>query len=355
MQVLAMSIKIRAVVAVLVVGIVAYGVALAQFKAASSSSEQMAKSAEAFLASLSDEQKAKAVMPMDSPQRTDWHFIPKASRKGLQIREMDQAQRKAAHALLERSLSKVGYGKAVKIMELESLLKELEKSKTSSPLRDPERYYFTVFGKPGADGKWGLSIEGHHLSLNFVVDKGSVTSFAPLALCSNPATVMSDVIPSVKKGQRLLAAEEQLAFDLLASLSPDQKKKAIVAEKALSEVRAAGEPQPPQTKAEGIAAKDLNDKQREQLKSLVTTYLANLADEVAEQRVKSIDAAGWGTVHFAWAGAEKPGVGHYYKIQGEAFLIEFVNTQPDAAGNPANHIHCVWRNMDGDFGIPVKK
>ena len=44
---------------------------------------------------------------------------------------------------------------------------------------------------------------------------------------------------------------------------------------------------------------------------------------------------------------------HYYRIQGPTFLIEFVNTQPDPAGNPANHIHCVWRDMQGDLGIPI--
>jgi hypothetical protein len=37
-------------------------------------------------------------------------------------------------------------------------------------------------------------------------------------------------------------------------------------------------------------------------------------------------------------------------VQGPTFLIEFNNTQ-----NGANHIHSVWRNMLGDFGIPLKK
>jgi hypothetical protein len=165
---------------------------------------------------------------------------------------------------------------------------------------------------------------------------------------------MTDTIPAVKKGQRLLAAEEQTAFDLLGMLSADQKKKAIIAAEALKEVRAPGEPQPPQTAPEGIPVKDLDKKQGEQLKKLVAAYLANVPDDVAEQRLKKIEA-GWEGVHFAWAGAEKPGVGHYYKVQGETFLIEFVNTQPDAAGNIANHIHAVWRSMEGDFGIPLKK
>jgi hypothetical protein len=348
-----MKIRNRALVAVGLLGLLVAGIAMARLEAVVSG-KQMAQQAEAFLASLSDEQRAKASMSLDAPERTDWHFIPKATRKGLQVREMNEEQQKKAHALLAASLSKVGYDKATKIMELENLLKELEKGKTGTPLRDPQRYYFIVFGKPAADGKWGLSIEGHHLSLNFVVEKGNVTSFSPLAMGVNPATVMDDYIPTVKKGQRLLASQEQLAFDLLGSLSADQKKKAVIAEKAPAEVRAAGEPQPPQTAPEGIANKELNDQQRGLLKQLVAAYLANVPDDVAEQRLKVIEK-GWDSVHFAWAGADKPGVGHYYRVQGETFLIEFVNTQADAAGNIANHIHAVWRSMEGDFGIPLKK
>ncbi|MSU53073.1 MAG: DUF3500 domain-containing protein, partial [Opitutaceae bacterium] len=37
--------------------------------------------------------------------------------------------------------------------------------------------------------------------------------------------------------------------------------------------------------------------------------------------------------------------GHYYRIQGKTFVVEFDNTQ-----NKANHVHTVWRNFDGDFG-----
>jgi hypothetical protein len=68
-------------------------------------------------------------------------------------------------------------------------------------------------------------------------------------------------------------------------------------------------------------------------------------------RRELIRKAGWQNVHFAWAGALKPGVGHYYRVRGQDFLIEFVNTQADPAGNPANHIHCVWRDLTGDFDL----
>ncbi len=72
-------------------------------------SQQMTQSASSLLGMLSDEQKAKAQHPLDSPQRMGWHFIPKDSRKGLQLNEMDDEQRQAAHALLKSALSDVGY------------------------------------------------------------------------------------------------------------------------------------------------------------------------------------------------------------------------------------------------------
>ena len=317
--------------------------------------EAMTERADAFIGSLTAEQKTKALMSYDAPQRVDWHFIPKPTRKGLQVKEMNEEQRKAAHALLQSALSEVGYGKATKIMELEKLLAELEKSKKGGNIRDPERYYFTVFGTPGKEAKWGLSVEGHHLSLNFVVEKGEVISSTPTVLSANPAVVKSDNVPSIKPGTRVLAKEEELAFDLLASLSAEQRKAAVIAEKAPPEIRAAGEPQPPQEAPVGIPLDKLSTEQKKTLLDLIGVYATNLPTDVATARMAAIDKAGIAAIHFAWAGADKPGIGHYYRIQGPSFLIEFVNTQADAAGNPANHIHSIWRDMGGDFAIAIKK
>jgi hypothetical protein len=315
--------------------------------------ESMTAAATKYLASLSEEQRAQSVMEYDHPERSDWHFIPKAHRKGLQVRDMDDSQRQRAHDLLRSSLSQIGYDKATKIMELENLLKELETGRTGSPLRDPYRYYFTVFGEPDSTGRWGLSVEGHHLSLNFVVEGDRVISSTPTVFAANPAIVKSASSTNIKEGLRLLADEEQLAFQLLASLTDEQKQKAIIAAEPLGEVRAAGEKEPPQDAPAGLAAEAMTREQTNLLRQLVEAYAQNLPEEVAKARMEEIRQAGPGHVHFAWAGAEQPGSGHYYRIQGPTFLIEFVNTQPDAAGNPANHIHCLWRDIRGDFAIPV--
>jgi hypothetical protein len=314
----------------------------------------MTTAANQWLGSLSDDQKKIGLLEYDAPVRVDWHFIPKATRKGVQYRDMNEAQRKAALALLRSTVSEIGYHKATSIMGLEVLLKDLEKSKTGTPLRDSERYYFTIFGKPTESSKWGLSIEGHHMSLNFVVEGGKVISSTPQMFGANPAIVKNSTVESVKTGTELLAKEERLALELLHALDADQRKVAVIADKALDEVRNAGAPQPPADAPVGLVASKMTDAQKKILRALVDAYAAGMPEEVARQRWEAIESTGFDKLHFAWAGGDQLGQGHYYRIQGDTFAIEFVNTQPDAAGNPANHIHCMWRDQRGDFALPIK-
>lgn len=334
--------------------IVAASAGTAFWKAGSVGADMTGK-AVAFLGTLDEERKAKTVMAYDKPERLDWHFIPKEYRKGLQLKEMNDKQREAAHALLRSVLSEVGYDKATKIMQLEHILHVLEAERGGSRFaRETDRYYYTVFGSPSEKGQWGLSIEGHHLSLNFVVKDGEVVSSTPTFFAANPATVKNEVEAGLKTGTRVLKDEEQFAFDLVNSLDDPQRKKTITADKAPREIRAAGEPQPPADEKVGISFEELNEEQKETMKNLVVSYLKNMPEEIAKKRFVDIVEAGPANVRFSWAGPTKPGVGHYYRVQGPTFLIEFVNTQPDPAGNPANHIHCVWRDMRGDFAVAAK-
>ena len=314
----------------------------------------MTTAANQWIALLTEDQKKIGLLDYDAPARVDWHFIPKASRKGVQYRDMNEAQRKAALALLRSAVSEIGYQKATYIMELEVLLKDLEKTKTNTPLRDSQRYYFTVFGQPSESSKWGLSIEGHHMSLNFVVAAGKVVSSTPQMFGANPAIVKNSTVPSVKTGGEILAKEQRLALELLAALTPEQRKVAMIAEKSLDEVRNAGVPQPPTDAPVGLVAGKMTDAQKKILRALVDAYAAGMPEDVARERWEAIEATGFDKLHFAWAGGDQIGQGHYYRIQGDTFAIEFVNTQPDAAGNPANHIHCMWRDQRGDFALPVK-
>jgi hypothetical protein len=119
----------------------------------------MAEAAGKFLAALTPEQRARAVYPFDADERLNWHFIPK-SRKGLPFKEMDERQRELARAFLRAGLSQQGYLKATTIMSLEEVLRALEGGR--GPIRDPDLYFFTVFGEPSEKETWGWRVEGHH-------------------------------------------------------------------------------------------------------------------------------------------------------------------------------------------------
>jgi len=315
----------------------------------------MAQAANAWLDSLDPAQRTLASKPFDDAKRTDWHFVPKPTRKGVQLRDMTEPQQAAALAVLRSVLSQIGYDKSVAIMELDEILRILEGSRAKN-IRDPKRYFLTIFGTPTDVGSWAISFEGHHLSLNFTVRDGRLVDSTPQFMGANPAEVKTPLpnLPAV--GRRVLEQEESVAFELVNSLDEGQRAKAVIAAEPPKEIRGAGEPQASREPAVGIGFGELSAPRQAMLKRLVDVYCESMPEEVMAERRKLIEASdgGWDAVQFAWAGSLKPGIGHYYRVEGPTFVIELCNVQPDAEGNPANHIHCVWRDRTGDFDLPTR-
>jgi hypothetical protein len=302
----------------------------------------IADTAKSFLASLTPDQKAKAVFRFEDDERFNWHFIPK-ERKGLPFREMAPYQKHLAHALLGSGLSQRGYIKASTIMSLEDVLRELEKD--NGERRNPEKYYFSIFGEPSDKGTWGYRVEGHHVSLNFTLANGTVSA-SPNFFGANPAEVRQ----GPRKGLRVLGREEDLGRELITALSPEQKTVAIVSKEAYKDIITMASRQAAlEGQASGIQASKLNANQRTLLTNLLDEYVHNFPDDIAQARLDQIQKAGT-NLYFAWAGVEQRGGPHYYRVQSPTFLIEYDNTQ-----NDSNHIHSVWRDFNGDFGRDLLK
>jgi len=301
----------------------------------------LADAAKAFLASLTPELRARASFAFDNQEeRLNWHFIPK-ERKGVALREMTSAQKQLAHALLSAGLSQQGVIKAHTIMSLEQVLKEIEKNGPNE--RDPEKYYVSIFGEPSESGTWGYRFEGHHISQNFTVVKGRVAS-SPNFFGANPAMVKD----GPRAGLRALAREEDLGRAVVQSLTDAQRTIAIVDKTAYKDIftmasrKAVLEGQP-----NGLAWAKLTPKQRELVTALVEEYAGNFPAPLAEQRMDQFRKS-QASLYFAWAGGVNVGDPHYYRIQTSALLIEYDNTQ-----NNNNHIHSVWRDFAGDFGVDL--
>jgi hypothetical protein len=302
----------------------------------------MAEAAMAWLESLELDQRAQASLPFSGDERYQWSYTP-GPRNGLRLKEMTAAQRSAALRLFDAGLSVRGAATARQIIVHESILHETERieQRPSEDERDPELYYFTVFGEPGGAAPWGWRASGHHLALNFAVVAGELVSPTPLFFGANPA----EVHHGPERGLRILAAEEDLARALLGSLDAEQKTHAIVDPVAPADIltknyRVAD----PTAVPHGIAYATLLGEQRGRLVSLIRHYIERTADEVSAPVWVRIERAGLDELTFAWAGPEERGQGHYYAVKGPTFLIEYDNTQ-----NRANHIHSVWRDLTLDW------
>lgn len=301
--------------------------------------QEMAAAAAKFLDSLDAAQKAKATFDFKGEERSNWHFIPKP-RNGLTIKDMNPGQRALAHALLASGLSQQGYGKATNIMSLEPVLYDLEGAARTFP-RDRELYYFSVFGKPGAKDTWGWRVEGHHVSANFTVVNGDLIAGTPSFFGSNPAEVKQ----GPRKGLRVLAGDEDLGRQLVKSLNEEQRKTAIILTTAPKDILTEAKRKVQPLETAGIAGSKLTADQTGLLMNVIKEYVFRVRPDVASEDLKKIEAAGVDKVYFAWAGGVERGEGHYYRVQGPTFLLEYDNTQ-----NNNNHIHAVWRDFANDFG-----
>jgi hypothetical protein len=306
--------------------------------------DEMASAAGAFVASLKPEQAEKGTFKLKDDERENWHFIPKA-RKGLPIKEMTPEQRQLATKLLRSGLSDAGHRKATTIMNLETILKELE-GPNSRMVRDPELYYVSVFGKPDPKGTWGWRVEGHHMSVNFTIVKGEYVAGTPSFFGSNPAEVKE----GPRKGLRALADEEDMGRQVVKALSAEQRDQAIFDKTAPKDIFTMAERHVKPLEQKGIAAAKLNKTQKDLLMQLINAYLNNNRPDLAKEDLRKIQEAGVDKIHFAWAGGIEKGEPHYYRVQGPTFLLEYDNTQ-----NNANHIHAVWRDFANDFGEDLLK
>jgi hypothetical protein len=310
--------------------------------ASGSDTSALAGTARTFLSALNDRQRAAAWFSFDHPERTRWAYVPER-RTGIPLQAMDAGQRTAAFEFLGTGLSERGTGLARGIIELEGTLRELEGAAGSpwGPRRDPELYFLALFAGPGGTHPWGWSFEGHHLSVNVTELGPHGQIVAPLFMGANPARVPS----GPREGTRLLAAEEDLAFELLHMLDPRQRARATIAAQPSDDILTRNVPEVGRMAFAGLPAAEMTIAQQRQLRRLLELYAGRMADSAASRQLQRIEEAGFGRLHFVWAGAHQPREPHYYRIHGPTVLVEYDNAQSDA-----NHVHTVWRDLENDFG-----
>jgi len=359
---------------------------------------KMAEAAQAWLDRLDDEQRSVGQWtgPTDDAseaERRRWFYTP-TDHGGLTGHQQRPAQQRAAMTLVAAGLSEAGYVTVATTIGLENVLDRAEGFVTRFDRergRDPGLYYLRVFGTPGDTGAWGYRFGGHHVSLNNLVVDGELAATTPCFMGADPA--VSPLLGGALN--RPLARVEDLARELVRSLSPELGQRAVLLPKAPSDFVTANrstigegdrviplagiwrdERFPDDTEQDklqalsdsideaagytdedhevvaysaapkGVPGSELNGGQRDLLRALLGTYFGRVPVSVSP--MAAYDDAALDAVHIAWAGPLEPGAPHYYRLQGPRLLVEWDNTQ-----RGANHAHSVWRNPESDFGLDV--
>lgn len=351
---------------------------------------QMAAEAERLVESFDDLQTEIAVWPFPSDdERRLWFYTP-TDHGGLTLAAMTQQQHRLVFRLIASGLSTPGYVTASTIIGLENVLDHLEGFTASFERprgRDPLMYYVRFFGQPSTGGTWSWRLGGHHISLNFTIVDGELASSTPLFFGADPASA-----PLLGPHPlRPLAGVEDLARELVSSLTSEQRGIAVVAPRAPTDLVGANRSsltdgdQPivlPQIwrrvfdgevgeqlqraqsrleSATGVEAADLeamsfthqpkglpagamNTGQRDMLDALLRLYVHRLPEDLADEEAAKFAGVALDEVHFLWAGGLAPGQPHYYRLHSRTLLAEYDNSARDA-----NHVHTVWRDPRGDF------
>jgi len=318
----------------------------------------MVQAASTFLASLTPQQRAKAVLSFDDGERFVWQEAP-GVRSGVVLRELSEPQKRLAMDLLRSGTGDGGFRRIQMSMAREPVLSAQQKAPEAQALRDPSLFYITIFGTPSAATPWGWTFEGHYISTHFTI-RGNQVSAAPMFLGSQPndlpaarlegtAAAAAAKIPSGLAG-RIMGPEEDKARALVQSLDAKQRGIAVFdrTEKRDADMlsgintrRVTPLPSP------GLAARQMNAQQKTMLVALVDEYLTRIpADVAAERHRRLLEGEALENVTFQWAGSTEVGQAHAYIVQGPTFLIEYAQNRNNAVG----HVHTLWRDFDGDFG-----
>lgn len=311
------------------------------------STQPVVDAANAFIATLSEEQRSRALFPVDDREWQQWANIHISIRQGVGFLEFDEQQAETAFALIASGLSERGYDNARKIMQLEGHLADLLDNHVEY---GEKRYWLTIMGEPSATEPWGWQLDGHHLIVNFFV-LGDQVVMTPTFMGSEPTSASEGKYAGV----RVFDDELQTGLAFMNSLSDEQKNQATL---TTAKIWADNRGELFQDNAivpyEGLKLDGLSGDQKELAINLVQQYTGQIRPGHDEIKLAEV-MKHWDDTYFAWVGESEQDSVFYYRLHSPVVMIEFDQQPPVALDLPKvptrDHIHTVVRTPNGnDYG-----
>ncbi len=352
--------------------------------------QELTESTQSFLDTLTEEQRATVLRPFDDPFRTRafCYVLARCNDEyvGLQMQDLNSAQKIALNNLLMKSFSGAGYSRAIQTMNREWLVEETENAHRADPenyptvgsplvaqwtppaKRSAPNYYIAFFGEPASMSPWGIRFEGHHLSYNLTFGgegEEAMVAIAPMFFGSSPM-IISEVPATAEgeatlyprwqqeEGQQLLHREAWLARSFLRSLDEPTLLPGTWSE--LPDVVLAGGADVPldavsylEGELPGIAVAELSPVQQQLVSEFALEFLElqSSAHIDVDAFVEDITGA-----RVWWFGDRENEQGDlYFRVQSDRYLVEVLqsNTFGVVSEVASNHVHASFRDLTHDW------
>lgn len=307
--------------------------------------ETVVAAAQAFLATLSADQREQALYDRDDLEAMrQWSNLPVGiggTRNGLQIGGLAREQQEAALSVAEAVLSEDGFAELQGIIAAGDVL---DRRGGGDTYFGSDRNFIAFFGQPSRSERFTVQIGGHHL--------GVTTTYAGGQVSPTPAFTGVDPRWFEVAGRRVepLRDEADSVFALLGALPDDVRARARL-EGAFSDVMVgAGDDGQFPTPSQGVRVSELAAADRERVTAVIRNWVGDSDERVGEALMR-LYRSQYGDTYLAWGGSIRlDDRGAYLRLDGPRLWIEFSNQEQTGNGDEV-HYHSIFRDKKSDYGV----
>ena len=312
---------------------------------------EVAAAAQAFLATLTEEQRETVLYDFDDEAKTTgWSNFPTnlVERNGLSLADLDAEQQAAALAVMEAALSEQGYSRLEAIRAADAYL-AANQSDSGDSGGGPggglsfgeDLYSIAFFGEPVETGEFMLQFGGHHLAYNLTY-AGENVSLSPSLTAIEPSTFEYE-------GQSYdpLADEKASAVGAVAALTEEQLAAAEIGD-SYDDLLLGPQNDGPFPEPQGVLVSELSQETQDQVTAMLRTWVGDIDEEAAEALIAQY-VSEYDQTYLGWSEAtELDDETTYIRLDGPSAWIEFSNQ----AGIEVEgvHQHTVFRSQTADYG-----
>ncbi|HUY07502.1 MAG TPA: DUF3500 domain-containing protein [Acidimicrobiales bacterium] len=314
--------------------------------------DRVAQARNAFVSGLGEGSREGVSFPVDTDNWRRWCNIHRfLMRHGLLLDSLSKDERDLALGLVASVLGERGFSEARGVMKLNETIQEISGrlDEQGFPEFGEWMYWISLMGEASANEPWGWQLDGHHLNINCLL-LGDQIVVTPFFLGSEPLEAESGRF----KGVRILDSEEHVALELVQSLDAHQRARAIISPTMPSGLFTGAFCDNVVLDYEGISYGELEPRQREELVRLIRVYVGRLSHDIAEAKMREIEAH-LDETYFSWMGETTNEDVFYYRVHSPVILLEF-DHEPGIVFKGLepmkSHIHTMMRTPNGnDYGL----